>query len=66
MPNVREDGTISPRPAPNWKSLNTFRVNCQVENGVDCSPPPPNPKQSSLGSGAQGSAWPCSLTGARG
>jgi hypothetical protein len=39
--NVREDGTIPTQVTPNWKLLNTFRVNSQVENGLDCNPPPP-------------------------
>jgi hypothetical protein len=42
--NVREDGTIPKVQQNSWQKLNTFRVNSQIENGVDCAPPPPNPK----------------------
>jgi hypothetical protein len=41
--NVREDGTIPAHQQNNWQKLNTFRVNSQVENGIDCAPPPPSP-----------------------
>ncbi len=38
--NVREDATIPPVPEPNWRSLNTFRTNAQIENGGLCMPIP--------------------------
>ncbi len=40
--NVREDGTIPKKMVPNWKKLNTFRTNAQIEGNGDCAPPPPN------------------------
>jgi len=41
--NVREDGTIPAHPQNSWTKFNTFRMNAQVESGVDCAPAPPNP-----------------------
>jgi len=41
--NVREDGTIPQTMGNNWKLLNTFRTNSEIQNGGDCAPPPPNP-----------------------
>ncbi len=41
--NVREDGTIPQVMGDNWKLLNTFRTNSEIQNGGDCAPPPPNP-----------------------
>ncbi len=41
--NVLEDGTIPVKQVNSWQALNTFRVNAQIENGVDCAPAPPNP-----------------------
>ncbi|HWB81071.1 MAG TPA: VCBS repeat-containing protein, partial [Nannocystaceae bacterium] len=38
--NVREDSTIPAAPEPNWKTLNTFRTNAQIENGGLCMPTP--------------------------
>jgi hypothetical protein len=38
--NVREDSTIPQAPEPNWKTLNTFRTNAQIENGGLCMPTP--------------------------
>jgi hypothetical protein len=39
--NVREDGTIPAMEPPNWKTLNTFRTNAQIEDGGVCKPPIP-------------------------
>ncbi len=39
--NVREDSTIPQVPVDNWKTLNTFRTNAQIEGGGVCKPPPP-------------------------
>jgi hypothetical protein len=37
--NVNEDGTIPQFEAPNWQTLNTFRIQAQVEDGGICVPP---------------------------
>jgi len=39
--NVEEDGTIPQFETPNWKTLNTFRTNAQIESGGICRPPVP-------------------------
>ncbi len=39
--NVEEDGTIPQFELPNWKTLNTFRTNAQIEGGGVCRPSPP-------------------------
>jgi len=39
--NVNEDGTIPQFEAPNWKTLNTFRTNAQIQGGGVCKPPLP-------------------------
>ncbi|MEM6995350.1 MAG: VCBS repeat-containing protein [Myxococcota bacterium] len=36
--NVREDGTVPAVQPKSWQSLNTFRVNAQVEDGGVCRP----------------------------
>ncbi|CAN5812706.1 hypothetical protein BH09MYX1_BH09MYX1_35350 [soil metagenome] len=41
--NLREDGTIPKVMGKNWRQLNTFRTNSQIQAGGDCAPPPPNP-----------------------
>ncbi len=38
--NVREDSTIPQVPVDNWKVLNTFRTNAQIEGGGVCNPAP--------------------------
>ena len=38
--NIREDGTVPVHMQPNWKGLNTFRTNVQVNaNNLSCAPP---------------------------
>jgi hypothetical protein len=38
--NVREDSTIPQQPVANWKTLNTYRTNAQIEGGGICNPNP--------------------------
>jgi hypothetical protein len=38
--NVREDSTIPQVPIDNWKTLNTYRTNAQIEGGGVCKPEP--------------------------
>jgi hypothetical protein len=38
--NVREDSTIPQFEKPNWKTLNTYRTNAQIEGGGVCKPIP--------------------------
>jgi hypothetical protein len=38
--NVEENGTIPRFEAPSWRSLNTYRTNAQIEDGIVCRPPP--------------------------
>jgi len=40
--NIREDGTVPKHMNPNWKALNTFRTNAQINgNNAACAPPIP-------------------------
>ena len=38
--NVREDGTIPAVQPKNWKTLNTFRTQAQIDDDGVCDPPP--------------------------
>jgi hypothetical protein len=37
--NVSEDGRIPQFETPHWQVFNSFRVNIQIEDGMDCLPP---------------------------
>ena len=38
--NVREDGTIPQHEPKHWESLNTFRTQAAISNGMPCEPEP--------------------------